>query len=105
MSSIIELQRKLQDNMDRIEASKRGIPETQPPYLMGNYRLRTAARNDASKLLQSGKFTPQDIADALNMPIKDVLEERKLIEMRKRYLSTGSLELPDSIAHFSILQK
>lgn len=105
MSSIVELQRKMQENRDRIEATARGVPETQPPYLMGNYRLRTAARDNANKLLQSGKFTPQDIADALNMSVEDVLEERKLIEMRKRYTSTGILELPDSIAHFSILQE
>ena len=102
MSSIIELQRKLQENRDRIEASKRGIPETQPPYLMGNYRLRTAARDNANKLLQSGEFSPRMIADVLNMPLEEVLEERKLMEMKKRYLRTGRLHLPGQMVGISI---
>ena len=40
MSHIIELQRKLQENRERIEATRRGVAENQPPYLMGGYRLR-----------------------------------------------------------------
>jgi hypothetical protein len=49
----VELQRKLQENMDRIEAAGRGIPETMPLYLIGgngndnnrstNYKSRTAS--------------------------------------------------------------
>ena len=102
MSSIIELQRKLQENRDRIEAARRGVPESQPPYLMGNYRLRTAARDNANKLLRSGEFSPRMIAYALNMPLEEVLEERKLIEMKKRYLSTGRLHLPGQMVGISI---
>ena len=92
---IVELQRKLQENRNEIPITK--------------YRARTAAVEDASKLLQTGQFTPEEVSYFRNIPLSVVKREQARLEeidlARRKYLATMKMELPGEMAHFTIYQK
>ena len=73
------------------------------------YRMRTAALDDASKLLKSGYDTREvyDILGPSNVSFAQVQAEQARIErqneLRRRYQLRGGL--PDDGGYFAILQK
>jgi hypothetical protein len=93
MSDIVELQRKLQEARN----------ETYPSKI----RMRTAAMDDAAKLLRSGSFTPAEISYFLGIPQTTVEAEQARLDERERakrkFQVTG--ELPNQLAHFTIYQR
>jgi len=70
---------------------------------------RTAAIDDASKLLRSGLFTPEEVSYFRNIPLSVVRAEQNRIEerdlARRRYLATMKMDLPGQLAHFTIFQR
>jgi hypothetical protein len=97
---IVELQRKLQEARNN---------ETQPL----RYRQRTAAMNDARKLLMEGN-TVRQVANYLGpsvISLSEVEAEQERIERRRNEGRPSDLEIltqrdiPGSMAHFSILQR
>jgi hypothetical protein len=92
---IVELQHRLQEERSETHQSK--------------VRIRTAAIDDASKLLRSGKFTPEEISYFQGIPLSEVRAEQARIEERNRarrkYLASGIIDDPGQLAHFTILQR
>jgi hypothetical protein len=72
-------------------------------------RQRTAAVDDASKLLKSGQFTPEEVSYFQGLPISVVKREQARLEeidlARRRYLASGKLDSPYEQAHFTIYQR
>ena len=129
MSSIIELQRKLQENMDRIEAAGRGIPETMPLYLIGgngndnnrstNYKSRTASmtreqqdererrkqmiQRDVIQLFDEG-YTVDQVAYFLEGHVSpsEVARIAEYNQRRRKFLMTGNLDLPGQMVGITI---
>ena len=129
MSSIIELQRKMQENRDRIEATARAVPETQSPYLIGgngnynnrgtNYKSRTASitreqqderekqkqmiQRDVIQLLDEG-YTVDQVAYFLGGHVSpsEVARIAEYNQRRRKFLMTGNLDLPGQMAGITI---
>ena len=127
--SIIELQRKMQENRDRIEATARAVPETQSPYLIGgngnynsssnNYKSRTASitreqhdererrkqmiQREVIQLFDEG-YTVNQVAYFLEgyASPSEVARIAEFNEGRRKFLSTGKLHLPGQMAGISI---
>jgi len=90
---IVELHRGLQQARNE---------EVQPN---SKYRIHTAAtavlEKDASELLESG-VNPDEVSDLLNMPLSEVARIQEHNRMRRKYLTTGDLELPNSPTVFGV---
>jgi hypothetical protein len=111
MYDLIELQRKLRENIELRENSKlqesRNEAVVHPTTVPSNYRIHMAAVDDASKLLQQG-YTSRWVSYVLGIPISVVEVKRAGMErqakMRQKYTATGNLDLPGQMAGVSILQ-
>jgi hypothetical protein len=72
-------------------------------------RMRTAAMEDAAKLLQSGLFTPQEISYFQNVPLRLVLAKQKRLERidqeKQRFLRTARIEDPHSGGYVAIFKR
>jgi hypothetical protein len=94
---IVELQHKLQE-------ARGEVPEAESKVI-----IRTAKADHASKLLQSGMFTDDEVSYFAQVPKSVVKAEKARIEERNRarqiFLSTGKLQLPGEMAHFTIYQR
>ena len=72
--------------------------------------MRTAALDDANKLLKSGLFTPQEISYFLGISLATVqAENARIIERdmaRRKFLATGNLGFGESEGGYvAIFQK
>lgn len=90
---------------DLTELQKR-IQEARGEVYPNKIRIRTAALDDANKLLRSGSFTPKEISYFLGISQAAVASEQARIEEQERakrkYRLTG--EHPGQLAHFTIYQ-
>lgn len=66
------------------------------PVPVTNYRIRTAAIQNANTLLKSGMFTPNEISHHLQIPITDVYAEMARMqernEARNKYVNSLRIE-------------
>jgi galactokinase len=95
MNDIVELQHKLMEAQGKILPTK--------------YRARTAAVDDAAKLIKAG-YSTGDISDFLGISVDVIESERNRIQednqRRRKFLQTGDIgDNPNALAHFPIYQR
>ncbi len=107
---IVELQRKLQEarNDEKIinHYPSNGISSSSNSS-SSKYRSRIAAvdhHRDASELLELG-VSPGEVSVLLGMPLSEVARIQEYNQKRRKFLTTGNLDLPGQAAGLSIFQK
>ena len=107
---IVELQRKLQEarNDEKIihHYTSNSISSSSNSS-SSKYRSRIAAvdhHRDASELLELG-VSPGEVSDLLGMPLSEVARIEEYNQRRRKFLTTGNLELHGSGVGITIFQR
>jgi hypothetical protein len=83
----------------RLDEARRQQQQQQPPSGQASYRKRTAALDDANKLLRSELFTTDEVSYFLGISKQAVASEKARIEERERakrkFLATGNLDFSE----------
>ena len=108
---IVELQRKLQEarNDEKIihHYPSNSISSSSNSSTSSKYRSRIAAvdhHRDASELLELG-VAPGEVSDLLGMPLSEVARIQEYNQRRRKFLTTGNLELHGSGVGITIFQR
>jgi FixJ family two-component response regulator len=107
---IVELQRKLQAQqargLDHVVKGEAGRSSSSKHKI---HMARIQHQQQQMKELLAAGCDSTEIAELLNVPVRIVESERSMFErydeMRRKFLTTGILKLPESAAGLTIFQR